>query len=64
MDLRLFLEGEEWSLGAYARNITNTRYPTVVAPNGADFTFLGGPMVSLRSMNTPRTYGIEASYRF
>lgn len=64
LDLRLFLEGEEWSVGAYARNVTNTRYPTVVAPNGADYTGLGGPVLSMRAMNTPRTYGVEASHRF
>ncbi|KQX23431.1 MULTISPECIES: TonB-dependent receptor [unclassified Sphingomonas] len=63
-DLRLFLDSEHWSIGAFAKNITNTRFPTVVGPNAANFAPLGGPVLTLRTMNTPRSYGIEANVRF
>lgn len=64
VDLRLFLEGENWSIGAFAKNIGNTRYPTRVGPNSANYAPLGGPVLTLRGMNTPRSYGVEANFRF
>ncbi len=64
VDLRLTLEGGGWSLSGFAKNVANTRYPVVVGPDSANYAPLGGPVLTLRGMNTPRSYGVEASYRF
>lgn len=64
VDLRLFLDGGNWSIGGFVKNLANTRYPVVVGPNEANYAPLGGPILTLRSMNTPRSYGVEASLHF
>lgn len=64
VDLRLFIESEHWSIGGFVKNLTNTRYPTRVGPNSANYAPLGGPILTLRGMNTPRSYGVEANLRF
>lgn len=64
VDLRLTLERGSWSFSGFANNVANTRYPVVVGPNSANYAPLGGPVVTLRGMNTPRSYGVEANFRF
>lgn len=58
INARLALEMGDWTLAAYARNLTNERTPAAV---GADAL---GPGRSLRSLNDPRRLGVEASFRF
>ena len=54
LNLRVFLQTDKWSIGGYARNLTNEK----ILLQGTE-PDLGG-----RFRNEPRTYGIEVSYRF
>lgn len=51
---KIAIEGDNWSAGIFGRNLTNTRHATNVSITGAD----------LRVPNQPRSYGVEASFRF
>ena len=51
---KIALESGAWSVGLWGRNLTDTRVATHVSPTGS----------RLRVPNQPRTYGIEAQYRF
>jgi outer membrane receptor protein involved in Fe transport len=55
LDLQLGLKNETWGVRAFAKNVLDERYATGVADFGA---FLA------REVNSPRTYGVELSYRF
>ena len=46
--------GDGWSIGVYGKNLLNTRVALYVSP-----TYSGN-----RMPNQPRSYGVEASYRF
>lgn len=56
VNLRLFLEGQSWTLGGYVKNLTDSQYPTLVVPLGNG--------LNVRAVSERRTYGAEASYRF
>ena len=51
---RLALEGENWSVAAWGKNLSNTRRATRVSETGN----------RLRTPNMPRSYGLEATYKF
>ncbi len=51
---RIALEGENWSVAAWGKNLSNTRRATRVSETGN----------RLRTPNMPRSYGIEAIYKF
>ncbi|MEE8372052.1 MAG: TonB-dependent receptor, partial [Sphingomonadales bacterium] len=57
LDLRVGFEGENWSLIAFARNLTKERYLEEVIP-APEF---GGSFIHPASL---RTLGIELGYRF
>ncbi len=60
VDARLTLEvGEIWKLTAFAKNLFNEKYTEEFF--STDFT---GLVADIRWPNTPRRYGIEATYRF
>ncbi|MDA5194125.1 TonB-dependent receptor [Govanella unica] len=54
VDGKLSLEAEQWSVALWGKNLTNTRWATNMSITGAD----------LRVPNQPRSYGVEASYKF
>ncbi len=58
LNARLAVETGAWTLAAYARNLTNERTPAAVGANAL------GPGRTLRSVNSPRRIGVEASVKF
>lgn len=58
LNARLAVEYGNWTLAAYARNLTNERTPAAVGANAL------GPGRTLRSLNSPRRLGVEASVKF
>ncbi len=54
VDGNLSIETSVWSVGLYGKNLTNARFAENMSITGAD----------LRVPNQPRSYGIEAKYRF
>lgn len=54
IDGKISLDTEAWSVGVWGKNLTNSRHATNVSITGAD----------LRVPNQPRSYGVEATYRF
>lgn len=55
LDARLTLRADAWALKAYVDNATDERQATSFGPFAGSF---------VRSYSLPRSYGIEASYRF
>lgn len=51
---KIALEAGGWSIGLWGRNLTDTRVATYLSPTGS----------RLRGPNQPRSYGVEAQYRF
>lgn len=58
VDLRLFLERDKWSIGAFVKNLLDEQYPNAAGAN------VFGPGVHIRIPSFRRTYGVEASYSF
>lgn len=58
INLRLFLEGAQWTVGGYVDNLTNARYPTQA---GAD-SF--GPDINARVASPKRQYGVQTTFKF
>lgn len=54
IDGKVSLEGENWSVGVWGKNLTNSRHATNVSITGS----------RLRVPNDPRSYGVEATFRF
>lgn len=54
VDANLTLEKGGWSIGLFGKNLTDARFVEHISITGAD----------LRVPNRPRTYGIEAGFRF
>ena len=51
---KVALDAGAWSVGLWGRNLTDTRVATYLSPTGS----------GLRGPNQPRSYGVEAQYRF
>jgi iron complex outermembrane receptor protein len=58
VNARIGLETDAWSVAVIGKNLTNTRAPTVFLPNAAG-DGIGGSLI-----NKPRTFMLEASYKF
>lgn len=58
INLRLFLEGEQWTVGGFIENLTNARFPTQA---GAD-SF--GPDINTRVASPKRQYGVQTTFKF
>jgi len=56
LDARLSLRSDTWTVGIFADNLTNERQ----ALSFSNF----GPAGFVRAINKPRSFGVEASYRF
>jgi len=54
IDAKISLEGSNWSLGLFGRNLSDTRHATNVSITGS----------RLRVPNQPRSYGIEGTIRY
>jgi len=54
VDANLSIESDRWTIGIFGKNLTNARFVENISITGAD----------LRVPNQPRSYGIEASYKF
>ena len=52
LDLRVGLEAENWSVTAWAKNLTDKKYNAEFSPGGFLFRAL------------PRRYGVDFNYRF
>ncbi|GHF13589.1 TonB-dependent receptor [Kordiimonas sediminis] len=55
VDARISLRSEQWLFGLFVDNLTNERQPNSFTDFGIGF---------VRAVNKPRSYGIEASYKF
>ena len=68
LNLRLGLEGESWSVVAFADNLTNDiEYTAIDGSLGLPFVTAGGELdfvADTFAINRPRTIGIEATFRF
>lgn len=58
-NVRLTLEGENWSIGGFAKNLTDEIYPIKVGVNRN-----GNPDQNTRVPSARRSYGVEAMVRF
>lgn len=58
VNLRLFLETDQWSIGGYVDNLTDARYPTQVSANAY------GPDAHVRISSPKRMYGVQGTFRF
>jgi len=54
VDAKMSVDAADWSVGLVGKNLTNSRHATNLSITGSD----------LRFPNQPRSYGIEATYRF
>jgi iron complex outermembrane receptor protein len=51
---KIAVEKDSWSVGVWGQNLTNARYATNVGVTGTPYRF----------PNQPRSYGVEASFKF
>ncbi len=58
INLRLFLELEQWSIGGYVDNLTNARYPTQFGTDAF------GPDAHSRVPSPKRQFGVQGTVRF
>ncbi len=58
VNARLFLQADNWSIGGFAKNLTNEKTAAHFGSNAF------GPGRHVRFRNRPRQYGVEASVRF
>ena len=58
INMRLALEGVNWSLTGFVNNLTNDQYPLQASANAF------GPGLSIRNPSERRTYGIEGRISF
>lgn len=58
INLRLFLESDQWSVGGFVDNLTNARYPT----QGGGDSF--GPDINARVPSPKRQYGVQTTFKF
>lgn len=54
VDARLSVDASDWAVAVVGKNLTNSRHATNLSITGSD----------LRIPNQPRSYGVEATYRF
>ena len=57
MDLRLGLQGQQWTVTAWSKNLTNKIYNAEFSPGN-----VGGAGFLWRAQ--PRTYGLDLGYKF
>jgi iron complex outermembrane receptor protein len=63
-NLRAGLRGEHWSVQGFVENVSNEYGSSFTFQSGTGFALLDGTGFETISLITPRTYGVNVSYRF